>query len=68
MGADTGGRTGAREQFLLEVLHKYGEVSPLRAALETPLTVSECEEGLRELAEQGHLDVHVRDGKLVYGI
>ena len=62
------GRDAAGERALLEVLHKHGEVSPLRVALETPLTVSESERRLRELAEQGHLDVRVLDGKLVYSI
>ena len=63
--AATGGEGGAERQ-LLETIERHGEITPVKAALETPLTVSEAESLLGELAEGGHLEVHARDGKLFY--
>ena len=54
------------ERQLLEAIERRGEITPVRAALETPLTVAEADRMLGELTEKGHLQVHARDGKLVY--
>ena len=54
------------ERRLLEAIERRGEITPVRAALETPLTVAEADRMLGELTEKGHLQVHARDGKLVY--
>lgn len=56
----------AAERQLLEAIERHGEVTPPRAALETSLTVAEADRMLGELAEKGHLEVHAREGKLVY--
>ncbi len=56
------------ERQLLEVIERYGEVTPTKAALETYLTVDEAENKLSELAERGHLDVRAEGGKLVYAL
>lgn len=61
--AATGGEGGAERQ-LLEAIERHGEITPVKAALATPLTV--VESLLGELAERGHLEVHARDGKLFY--
>ena len=58
--------TKQAERQLLEAIERHGEVTPVRAALETALTVAEADRMLGELAEKGHLEVRVRDGKLVY--
>ena len=52
------------ERQLLEAIDRHGEVKAARVALETALT--EADRRLGELAEEGHLDVNVRDGRLVY--
>ena len=54
------------ERRLLETIEHYEEITPVRAALETDLTVAEAETMLSDLAERGHLEVRVRDGKLLY--
>lgn len=54
------------ERQLLEAIERHGEITPVRAALETALTVAEADRMLGELAERGHLEVRARDGKLVY--
>ena len=43
-----------------------GSISPVRAALETSLTVDEAEEILSRLADRGHLFVESHDGALFY--
>ena len=57
-----------KERELLEVLRKEGEISAVRAALGTSLTVAEADRMLRELAEGGHLQVRVRGGGLFYAL
>ena len=54
------------ERKLLEAIDRHGEITPARAALETPLTVAEADRMLGDLAEKGYLEVRARDGKLVY--
>jgi hypothetical protein len=57
-----------KERELLEALRTRGELMPAQAAVETSLTVREAEEMLKELAEGGHLKVHVRGGGLSYAL
>ena len=57
-----------REQKLLEVLDRRGEISSAGAAAETFMTVDEADRKLRELAEGGHLEVRVRGGALFYAM
>lgn len=64
--AVAGGDGRHAERRLLEAIERHEEITPVRAALETDLTVAEAERMLGELAEGGHLEVRVRDGKLVY--
>jgi hypothetical protein len=54
------------ERQLLEVIERHGKTTPARAALETPLTVDEADRLLSELAQKGHLQVRVEEGKVVY--
>lgn len=56
------------ERELLRVLGEHGEVSPVRAAAETSLTVDGADRRLRELAEGGHLEVRVRGGGIFYSL
>ena len=56
------------ERRLLEAIDRHGEITPARAALETPLTVAEADRMLSELAKGGHLQVRVEGGKLLYGL
>jgi hypothetical protein len=57
-----------RERELLEALRREGELSTVRAATATSLTVAEADRMLRELAEGGYLEVRVRDGGLFYAL
>ena len=43
-------------------------ITPVEAALETPLTVDEAEEILTSLADRGYLVVHSRDAALLYAL
>lgn len=54
------------ERQVLEALERYGEITPVRAALETTLTVAEADRILFDLAKAGHLEVKVVGGQLVY--
>jgi hypothetical protein len=56
------------ERRLLEAIDRHGEITPARAALETPLTVAEADRMLSDLAKGGHLEVRVEGGKLLYGL
>ena len=56
------------ERQLLEAIERHGEITPVRAALETTLTVAEADRMLSELAKGGHLEVRVEGGKLLYGL
>ena len=57
-----------QERELLMALRDHGELTPVRAATETSLTVVEAEKMLKELAEGGHLEVRARRGGLYYGL
>jgi hypothetical protein len=58
----------SKERELLEALRDRGGLTPAQAAVETSLTVKEADEMLKELAEGGHLEVHVRGGALSYSL
>ena len=58
----------SRERELLEAIKNHGEITPVQAAMETSLTVSEVDKMLGELAQSGHLDVRVRGGGLFYAL
>ena len=59
---------GGAERRLLEAVERRGEITPARAALETPLTVAEADRMLSELTRGGHLEVSLDGGKLLYGL
>jgi hypothetical protein len=63
-----GSGEGRAERQLLEAIERHGEITPVRAALETTLTVAEADRMLSELAQGGHLEVRVEGGKLLYGL
>ena len=58
----------SRERELLRALRVHGELTPVRAATETSLSVEEADRMLRELAAGGHLEVRVRNGGLFYAL
>lgn len=58
----------SEERELLGALEAHGELTPIQAAMETSLTVSEAERRLKELAEGGHLEVRVRGGGIFYAL
>jgi hypothetical protein len=57
-----------RERELLMALREHGEITPVRAASETSLSVAEADRMLGELAEGGHLEVRARHGGLFYAL
>jgi hypothetical protein len=57
-----------RERELLEAIRESGEISAAAAAARTSLTVAEADRMLRELAENGHLDVRARGGAIYYAL
>ena len=58
----------AREGELLEAIRESGEISAASAAARTSLTVAEADTRLRELAENGHLEVRARGGAVFYAL
>ncbi len=56
------------ERQLLEAIERHGEITPVRAALETSLTVAEADRLLSDLAKGGYLEVRIEGGKLLYGL
>ncbi len=56
------------ERQLLEAIDRHGQITPVRAALETPLTAAEADRMLSDLAKGGHLEVRTEGGKLLYGL
>ncbi len=68
IGAVPGHEDKRGEQELLEAIERHGEITPVRAALETPLTVAEADRMLSELAKGGYLEVRTEGGKLLYGL
>jgi hypothetical protein len=57
-----------KEQELLEALEGRGEITAARAALETSLSIAEADKMLSRLAENGHVQVHAREGRLAYSL
>ena len=57
---------GAEKSLLLANRDSGGAITPVGAALETPLTVDEAEGMLLRLANDGHLRVESHDGTLYY--
>src|SRR5918997_2983671 len=53
-----------RERELLEAIRESGEISAAAAAARTSLTVAEADWRLKELAENGHLEVRARGGAI----
>ncbi|MGF1470760.1 MAG: hypothetical protein ACFB50_03345 [Rubrobacteraceae bacterium] len=62
------GSTETRERELLEALRDHGELTSAGAAMETSLSISEADQKLKALAEEGHLEVRVRGGGLFYAL
>jgi hypothetical protein len=58
----------AKERELLIALREHGELTPVRAATETSLSVAEAHRMLKELAEGGHLEVRARGGGVFYAL
>ena len=58
----------SKERELLGALARRGELSPALAALETSLTVAEADRMLSDLAESGHVEVRVHEGRLAYSL
>lgn len=58
----------SKERELLSALGEHGELTPVRAATETSLSVAEADEMLNELAASGHLEVRARNGGLYYAL
>jgi hypothetical protein len=59
---------GERERELLEAIRESGEISAAVAAARTSLTVAEADRRLRELAENGHIEVRARGGAVFYAL
>ncbi len=57
-----------RERELLEAIRESGEISAAAAAARTSLTVAEVDRRLKELAENGHLEVRVRGGAIFFAL
>jgi len=57
-----------RERELLEEIRESGEISAAAAAARTSLTVAEADRRLRELAENGHIEVRARGGAVFYAL
>ncbi|MDQ3602970.1 MAG: hypothetical protein M3385_03815 [Actinomycetota bacterium] len=69
-GLDEGGpvRVSEQERELLEAIRESGEISAAAAAARTSLTVAEADRRLKELAENGHLEVRARGGAIFYAL
>src|SRR5215217_6263927 len=57
-----------RERELLEAIREGGEISAAGAAARSSLTVAEADWRLKELAENGHLEVRARGGAIFYAM
>jgi hypothetical protein len=57
-----------RERELLKAIRESGEISAAAAAARTSLTVAEADRRLRELAENGHIEVRARGGAVFYAL
>jgi hypothetical protein len=56
------------ERELLEAIRESGEISAAAAAARTSLTVAEADRRLRELAENGHIEIRTRGGAVFYAL
>jgi hypothetical protein len=56
------------EQELLEAIRDGAEVSAASVAARTSLSVTEADRRLRELAENGHIEVRARGGAVLYAL
>ena len=56
------------ERELLLALERHGEITAVRAALETSLGVAAAEEMLSDLANDGHVRVVAKEGTLAYAL
>ena len=56
------------ERELLEAIRDGGEVSAASAAARTSLSVAEADRRLKELAENGHIEVRARGGAVLYAL
>ena len=61
-------RSSDEERELLEAIRESGEISAASAAARTSLTVAEADRRLRELAENGHIEVRARGGAILYAL
>ncbi|MBA2783885.1 MAG: hypothetical protein H0T74_13375 [Rubrobacteraceae bacterium] len=61
-------RVSEEERELLEAIRESGEISAATAAARTSLTVAEADRRLKELAENGHLEVRARGGGIFYAL
>ena len=61
-------RVSEQERELLEAIRESGGISAAVAAARTSLTVAEADGMLRELAENGHLEVIARGGAIFYAL
>jgi hypothetical protein len=61
-------RVSEEERELLEAIWESGEISAATAAARTSLTVAEADRRLRELAENGHIEVRARGGAIFYAL
>jgi hypothetical protein len=70
LGQRSAGRIseGEQERELLEAIRDGGEVSAASAAARTSLTVAEADRMLKGLAEDGHIEVRVRGGAVLYAL
>ena len=57
-----------KEKELLGSLARHGELTAAKAALETSLSVAEADRMLSRLAEDGHVEVRARGGRLGYAL
>ena len=57
-----------KERELLGAIQDSGEISAASAAARTSLTVAEADRRLKELAENGHIEVRARDGAVLYAL
>ena len=58
----------SKERELLEAIRESGEISAAAAAVRTSLTVAEADRRLKELAENGHIEVRARGGAIFYAL
>ena len=61
-------RTSEAERELLEAIKYGGEVSAAFVAARSSMSVAEADRRLRELAENGHIEVRARGGAVFYSL